>query len=365
MTKTTLRALRAAARVLAVLCVLTACERRPLEVYTEDVAAINVEIDWMKNFGMVPSGMTLMVYDDQGDIIRNIISNNVTRQTLYLPLGTYYMTIFNHSYEEFGSMHFNDLNLHHSAAARANPLRSHALTYWEQPTGGTYMQDPEDIAVATDTIVVTDEMLAGQQYRFADYRDRASLFPDTTVTVFPEDPYPMTVTLYVKAKIKRRQSVKAITANVSGMADGFYLNRIDRTAEDGTLYLDDWKMQKYGEDHDSLGLITTQIATFGMPHGKELSTERDSTDNVLTFHLDLTDGDVQDVSFNVGRDVRYIYPSGREAQVRRREDLYDLKIEIDLSEVIIAPPKPPVTTGAGFDAWVDPWEDGGTIEFGM
>ena len=350
--------------VLLLSLLLLACERRPLEVYTEDMAAVRVEVDWMDHFGMRPSGMTLMLYNDQDTIIRNIITNNVDQQMLYLPIGTYKMTIFNYSYEEFSSMSFEQLSSHYYAAARSNALRSHALSYWEHPVNG-YIIDPEDIGVAVDTITITEQMLRGDQYRFADYRDRKSLFPDSTEVVFHEVPDPMTVTLYIKAKIKRRQSVKSILASISGMADGFYLSQIDRTSDDGTLYLPEWQMLKYGEERDSLGLITAQIATFGLPHGKELLAERDSTDNILTFHLQLTDGDVQDCSFNVGKDIRYITPTGREAMIRRREDLHDLKLEIDLTDVIVAPPKPPVNVGAGFDAWVDPWEDGGTIEFGM
>lgn len=359
------KALPAALFAATMVVAIAACDRRPIEVYTRDVAAIEVEVDWMKYFGMTPSGMTLIVYDAGGDALRNVVTNDVNSQTLYLPVGMYYLTIFNHSADEFASIRFDSLQSQYRATVRANVLHDHALAEWEQPDGGHYLYDPEDIAVATDTIAITQSMIADEDYRFADYRDRNSLFPDTVVTVFPEEPFPMTVMLYVKAKVRRRQSVSSVAAYIDGMADGFRLNRIDRTPDGGTLYLPQWNLYKYGDDADSLGIITTRIATFGLPRGKELSTERDSTDNQITFHLTLTDGQVVDATFNVGHEIKYIYPSGEEATVRKREDLYDLQLELDLSEVIVAPPVTPTQGGAGFDAWVDEWDWGGTIEFDM
>lgn len=353
------------ATAMAALLLLTACERRPLEVYTQDMAAVAVEVDWMKYFGQRPSGMTLLVYDEDDALVRSTITNDVDRQQLFLPLGTYRLTVFNHSYDEYASMRFADMSSHTLAATHATTLTTHQLDYWEQPTDGRYIQDPEDIGVATDTITITPEMIGTGAIRFADYHDRHKLQPDTAAFTFNEAPVPMTVTLFIKAKVKRRQSVNGVAAYITGMADGFYINRVNRTATDGTLYLPDWTLQKVGDDADSLGIITTEIKTFGLPFGRELSAQRDSTDNILTFHLMLTDNTVQDCSFRVGRDIRYIYPTGREAQIRRREDLYDLRIELDLTEVIVAPPKPPVQSGTGFEAWVDPWEEGGTIEFGM
>jgi len=69
-------------------------------------------------------------------------------------------------------------------------------------------------------------------------------------------------------------------------------------------------------------------------------------------------------SYNVGKNITYITPTGEEARIRYREDLHNLRLEIDLSDVIILPPVPGGDTGAGFDAKVDEWEDGGTIDMG-
>ena len=102
-----------------------------------------------------------------------------------------------------------------------------------------------------------------------------------------------------------------------------------------------------------------------MPYGKELISERLAADNILTFHITLVNGDVVEYAYNVGKNISYITPTGEEARIRYREDLHDLRLEIDLPEDIILPSVPDDTrSGAGFDAQVDEWEDGGTIDMG-
>ena len=349
---------------LCLLCALCAalagCERRPLEVYYEGVAAVRVDIDWLDHFGVLPSGMSMLLYNESDTIIRNVVTNDVTSQKLDLAPGTYKLTIFSYSPDEYESMRFLRLGNHYHAAARATALTGHARDYWDSDVD--YMFDPEDIGVAADTITITPEMLANQ-LRFIDYRKRGTIHPDTLDFVFHERPDPMTVKLFVKAKVKRWQSISSIQASISGMADGFLINQVYRTTVPGTLYMPDWKVYKMGDEADSLGVITTQIASFGLPYGKELVALRDSADNILTFHIVLNDGNVQDCAYKVGKDIRYLTPTGKEAEIKYREDLYDLHIEVDLTETIVMPPTPHSKNGAGFDAEVDEWEDGGTFDF--
>lgn len=341
------------------IALLSSCERRPLEVYYENLVTVKVELDWLDHFGMRPNGMVMLVYDENDTLIKQpTITNDVDMQMLDLTVGTYKLVFVNNPEENTTA--FQRLGNHFESAMRAEELRGHNYQSWETMA---YDQAPEDIGAAVDTIQITQDMVETHM-RFIDYRERNSITSDTALYVFHEVPDPMTVTLFIKAKVKRWQSVKAIEANISGMADGFYISRIDRTEEKSTLLLDEWKMYRYGAEADSMGIITAEIASFGLPHGKELLSERDSTDNVLTFHFTLTDDEVQDCSFNVGKEIRYITPTGREAQIRNRQDLHDLKLELDLSETAIMPPKPPTRAGTGFDAEVAEWEEGGVIDMG-
>ena len=347
--------------LVAMAFLLFSCERRPLEVYYEPAALIRVELDWIDHFGMRPNGMLMLIYDENDSITKAVGPvNEVDAQTLTLGVGNYKLIFC--SYPDEGTFNFQRLSNHYYANARSVNLRGHTYDYWETDIAD---EGPEPIGAAVDTITITPEMV-NHDLKFIDYRDRDNFGADTSIYVFHEVPDPMTVTLFIKAKVKRRQSIKTIDAAISGMADGFYLSRIDRTTERATLFLpnENWHKEKFGAEIDSMGIIYTQISSFGLPHGKELLAERDSADNVLTFHILMTNDSIQDVSFNVGKEIRYITPTGREAQIRNRQDLHDLKLELDLSDIIVMPPTPPTRTGQGFDAVVDEWDDGGTFELG-
>jgi len=229
----------------------------------------------------------------------------------------------------------------------------------------------EPIGVAVDSFEITREMVLQDTTLFIPYEkfERGEYdIEKISERVFeiPERAIPMTVTLFLKAKVKNRQYLKGIEANISGMADGFYLSKVNRTRESGTIELDPkgWKLLTYGEDKDSLGVIVNQTATFGLPYGKELLAERDSADNILNFRITLTNDSIKEYSFKVGKDMLYLKPDGTEALVRTRQDLYDLKLEVDLSEFIVLPPSPGGRSSTGFDAKVADWEDGGTFDLG-
>lgn len=340
---------------------LSSCERRPLEVYYEPAAIVRVELDWLDHFGQKPNGMLMLIYDANDSIYKAVgPTSEVEAQTLTLGVGTYKLVFC--SYPDMETYSFQRLGNHFHASARSSLFKGHKYDYWETDKES---EAPEDIGAAVDTITITPEMVNGD-LQFIDYRDRNNHGSDTVNYVFYEVPDPMTVTLYVRAKVKRRHSIKSIDATISGMADGFYLSRIDRTTERATLFMpnEDWQKEKYGAEKDSMGIISTKIASFGLPHGKELLAERDSADNVLTFHFVLVNDSVKDISFKVGKDIRYLTPEGREAQIRKRQDLHDLKIELDLSEIIVMPPTPVTRNGQGFDAIVDDWDDGGTYDLG-
>ena len=342
------------------LFLLASCERRPVEVYYENRASVKVQLDWFDHFGQRPNGMLMLIYDNQDSLYMSRQVNEVDEQRLSLEVGTYKLIFVSYPDEE--TTYFVRLGNHRYANERSVMLGGHNYAYWENER---YREAPEAIGAAVDTIVITEEMV-NQQIKFIDYRDRNKIDSDTAVHVFHEVPDPMTVTLYITAKVKRRHSIKTIDAYINGMADGFYLSQINRTTERATLFLpnEDWKKEKYGAEKDSMGLIYTKITTFGLPHGKELLSERDSIDNVLTFHFVLTNDSIQDYSFKVGKEIRYLTPEGREAQIRKRQDLHDLKLELDLSDIIVIPPTPPTRNGQGFDAVVDEWDDGGTFDLG-
>ena len=357
----TAQLLRPLAAATLLLTLLFACERRPLEVVVEPKAKVIVQLDWMDQYGKVPYGMMMLIYDETDSLIQTKgPTNEVTMQELHLGVGTYKVIFVSYPDEE--TTYFSRIGNHYYASERSVQLRGHSYSYWETER---YQEAPEDIGVAIDTITITEEMVrSGVQ--FIDYRDRNKYSSDTVPYTFYEVPDPMTVKLIIRAKVKRRQCIKTIDASITGMADGFYLSRVIRTSERATLFMpnDEWGRERYGEEADSMGIIYTEIASFGLPYGKEELSQREENDNILTFHLVLINDSVQDVSFPVGKEIEYITREGKQARIRERKDLHDLRIVLDLADTIVAPPTPTTRTGSGFDAVVDDWEEGGVFDLG-
>lgn len=360
--------------VVAVLMLLAivGCERRPLEVIISEQVRVRIIVHWKVNFvelyGNTPNGMTVMIWgsNSTAPIIRTTNADNLT---VKLPPDTYRMIIFNELAEEYTPyVNFYQATSYDDMVQRATTYTS--SDEWD--AGYRYMYTPEDprIAVALDTFVITTDMVLQDTTMFVPYelyRDNPEIayYESERVYEIPEFVWPMTVDLYVRLRVKNRQSLKTIEGSISGMADGFYMSKIVRTTETGTLKFnpDNWDRTKYGDESDSLGVVTTRLASYGLPHGKELVSERDSADNILNLHLTLTNDSVVNFAFKVGKDIRYITPEGREAMIRYRQDLQHLQLQIDLPDIIDLPYIVP-TGGAGFDAKVDEWEDGGTFDIG-
>lgn len=370
-----------------ILIAIAACERRPLEVIVGEKVRVRLVIDWRFYFttnfdeqisvgdneyidsaaynyyGGVPNGMTVMLWgQNTGDRIYQAVNGHTV--SLNLRPDVYKLIIFSNTESEYLYMGLQDRESFDDVTMRL-------YRYASRNGSGDYIWYPDPIGVAIDTFEITKEMVVQDTTVFMPYETYiGGNYERETVSEkyfeIPERATPMTVTLYIKAKVKHRQSMKSIEASISGMADGFYLSRINRTRETGTIELDPngWEFLTYGEEQDSMGLIVNKTATFGLPYGKELLAERDSADNVLSFRITLANDSVQQCSFRVGKNITYLTPEGREAQVRYRQDLHDLRLEIDLSDVIVMPPIANARAGAGFDAVVVDWEDGGTIEVG-
>lgn len=356
--------------LVVLLSVLGSCERRPLEVHLEEKVSVRIVMKWEVNFvelyGTKPNGMTVMLWGSKATapIIKTTNSDYVIMK---LEPDTYRMIIFNELAEDYlPYVSFYDANSYDSIAQRAARYNAtRAGSTW------SFMYTPEDprIAVALDTIHITEEMVLQDVEMFVPYDEYKKNGYDSykeseRVFEIPEIPYPMTVDLYVQVKFRNRHSVRTVNGSISGMADGFYLSQIIRTKESGTLVFnpENWHRTRYGED-DNLGLVTTRLASYGLPFGKELLEERQPEDNVLTLSIELYNDSVINRSFNVGKHIHYITPEGKEARIRYRQDLQNLQLVIDLPDTIdlpyIIPPG-----GAGFDAYVDDWEDGGTFDIG-
>lgn len=347
---------------------LAACERRPLEVIVNNTVRVDLVARWrlvyVDLYGSVPTGMTVMLWQEGFNTPPIVETTNEDHVTLQLTQGRYYLILFNQVEREYlPYMRFYQQASFHDIVARNT-------TYRSTVDGNTYTHYPDPIGVAVDTINISTDMVVSDTVIFMDYKDYlgyGASMEYVTEKVFQMNttPWPMTVNVYLTCRVKHRQSVRGIEASLSGLADGFYLSRVVRTQELATVEFDpkQWNFTAYGSDTDSLGYITNSTPSFGLPYGKELLSQRDSTDNVLNLRIYLTNDSVMNLSYNVGKNIRYITPEGREAEIRYREDLRNLRLEIDLTDVIDLPIIDN-QSGTGFDAIVVDWDDGGVIDIG-
>jgi len=352
---------------LTLLATVIACDRRPLEVIVNNTVRVDVVARWrlvyVDLYGSVPTGMTVMVWGEDSRVPL-VETTNEDRVTLRLKEGKYRVLVYNQMEREFlPYMRFYNQTSYDNIMARNT-------TYQSSTDGKTYTHYPDPIGVAIDSFTISDQMVIQDTVIFMPYDDYISYgagqeYVLEKVYEFPDTPWPMTVNVYLTCRVKHRQSVRGIEASLSGLADGFYLSRIVRTTEEATIEFDpkQWTFTAYGDDADSLGYITNSTPSFGLPYGKELLSQRDSTDNVLNLRIYLTNDSVMNLSYNVGKNIRYITPEGREAEIRYREDLHNLRLEIDLTDVINLPIIDNAT-GTGFDAIVVDWDDGGVIDVG-
>lgn len=367
-----LRSLLFRASLLCSVVIFSSCDRRLLEEYDYNYAQVRIDVDWDSYFTETPSGMTVMLFDADGRNPNTSITNNIRSTTFTLGSGHYQTVIFNQSFDEFGSLRFEQTDDHKLIAARSTNIVTRENGQWDQ--GVVYMREPEAIGVAIDTFSITRDMLS-QYITLHPHQPITRSIPEMSgdgTYVVRDTVYPMTSKLYIRVHVKGLQNLRAIEGSISGMANGFYLSQLWRTRETGTLLLDNWESSKESSD-GTVGWLNTVTPTFGLPHGKELEAQRDNTDNVIILHITLRDGSTRDYSFNVGKDIKYrneeklINEYGEliagltltaHAEVILDLDL-ELIIDIELPDV-----EPSSDGGGGFDAHVDEWEDGGTIDIG-
>lgn len=365
--------------VLCLVAVLSSCKREPLELYYTGKATVNVFVDWESRFGEKPTGMTIMLAKDGDTITYTDITNHVDEYSIELEPGTYKMLIFNNTTGEFGSMGFAKTKSFNDIYAFAVQLER-TTDFWDVNT--TYMREPEAIGCVVDTFTVLPEMTDGEP-RFVYYKDKVP--NDFEGLNLYETVEPMTTELYIRVKVIGINYMASVIGNISGMANGFMLSQAWRRAAWGYHLLDNWYRvadpyearkvtradgDEVTEDYTKakVGYIATKIHVFGLPHGKELLSEREDVSNMLSLCFTLIDESQHVFNYPVGKEIKY-----REKDVGEYFGKADVSLELDLlleapfyadPEVPNLPYAQPKGTGA-FDAEVSPWGDDEIIDIPM
>lgn len=368
---------------LIVLLALTSCKREPLELYYTGKAQVDIDVDWTTRFTDNPkdiTGMTVIIAKLESDsIIYTDITNDIFHyEDLELEPGNYKMLIFNEYFNGFGSMAFGDRKSFDKlfAAAQQQPRTT---DFWD--VNVSYMKEPEAIGCAVDTFTVLPEMADGEP-RFVYYKD---YIPTEFEGVqLKEIIDPMTTEMFIRVRVLGIKYMQSVIGSISGMANGFLLTQAWRRSEPGVHLLENWKISdvtyENGDTLKSVGYVSTTIRTFGLPHGRELDSQRDSTSNLLSLCFTLIDGTQHVFRYPVGKMIKYrtTEAQSRRAGEKNNDDMSyfaktDVTLELDLivdapfyeeEDVPNLPYAQPKGTGA-FDAEVEEWGDDEVVDVPM
>ena len=340
--------------VLLLQCV-TSCNHDELCYHHPHNAKVRVDVDWSKFVQEVPTGMTVMVYPQEGSLTEVVTQHtNTTGHALFsLPAGRYHSIVYNQSPSEFGSLSFRGMEKFETAEVFANPTDSR----WYVSRGdeeGRVVTDPEWLG--TDQVkdmMVTPEMVEKTGQDNMSQLGKGTPRTNNSFLIGEHTPLNIVYTVTVTVHIEGIYNLRSARASLSGLAEGYWLGQGKPTANKVTHLLEDWKMT-LDPDDPTKGTIVAQITCFGLPEGHQGKPE----ENELGLSVLLVDNKtILDFPFYVGGDF--------EEQIEE-----DVRLELRLFlEVTLPTPLPDVKpeggSSGGFDATVDDWGEEEEIDVNM
>lgn len=136
----------------AIVCLITACEHKPLILPDDETARVKVEFDWSEVAPAdIPDNATLYFYTDDGDCIPKTLPTDQTDQYVVLPYGHYQLLVTTGS-EEYVTPHpsgipTHTLTLNHNPGGVVGQLLGTSPLSYDEPTNY-----PAPIAYAIDPI---------------------------------------------------------------------------------------------------------------------------------------------------------------------------------------------------------------------
>jgi hypothetical protein len=296
-----------------------------------------LQYDWTSEFGYRPSGMTVYLFGSTTGL-QTDLTNDVSTSSFSVSADSFKLMTFNLSPSEYSYLRFYNTNSYDSIRVQITTLQDHTNATWEGST--VYAQEPDDIGVSLDTFSIDSVQVARG---------------DTVIR--QETPLSLLSTLHVKVRVDGLSNMSRLAGAITGMAAGCYLSHPELSAGKCNLYLDKWSSTL---DNDSTkdGWTNMSIRCFGLPQDKRDVSQRDSTLNVLTLAFTLKDGSLKTYTFNVGDKIKY-YETTDEGEVTVDYVTQDLWLILDGNIVL---PDVKSDNSSGFDAEVDPWEDGGNTD---
>lgn len=336
------------------IALFTSCNHDELCYHHPHDARVRLDVDWSKFVEEVPTGMTVMVYPQEGGKKKVVTqqTNTINHAILALPAGRYHSIVYNQSPSEYGSVSFRGMEQFEKAEVYANTTDSR----WYVSRGdedGRVVTEPEWLGTDfVQNMVVTPEMVeqTGEENlaMFVESRSRK----ENSFLIGQHTPLNIVYTITVKVHVKGIYNLRSARASLSGLAEGYWLGKGKPTANKVTQLMEDWKMTVNADD-PTKGTIETKITCFGLPDGHQGIAE----ENELVLSLLLVDNKtILDFPFYVGDDFEANLEEDVELELRLALNL-DLTIDQPLPDV-----EPEGGSGSGFDAKVDDWGEEENID---
>lgn len=368
--------------LIGLIVLMASCDREPLELYKQGDSKVTIGYDWSYYNGQTPEGVYVMYFKD-GDKLTSSnlthdlggeehenMSNGYYKQMVMTNNFTYYTD------RENMSFYFTDDFEKMMAVSRTHDITD--MNAWD--TGRRYLKEPLDIGIAVDSFEVKmdNDGLVFYEYDKDDGID--TLNQERLDTIWP-----MSTTLTIRVKVLGLNYLKSpgeggIDGYISGLADGFSFSQKWRREQTGDIKLNHWRIDGYETssgrrvsrraDGRVDGWIATDIQTFGLPHGRELLSQRTEKSNFLKLHFTMVNDETIEFNYDVGKMLHY---EGDDGSLNVTFKQTNVSLQLDLAidahtvgedEVPIIPYAQPKGTGA-FDADVEPWGDDENIDVPM
>lgn len=327
------------------LILLASCDYKELcyEHPHNEMAKVRIPVDWTEFEKEHPTGMTVVVYPQDGRVPKAVLTNDLKAAELSLEEGRYDILVFNQSAIEFASFHFDGMEQYSTTKVLAN---IHASRWYKSRSDeDRTVSEPEWLAVSRrENLQVTSDMVKS----------------DTAVVVDTITPLNVVYTVNVRVHVKGIYNVRSARASLSGMAEGYELATGRPTSSRITQLLESWTLT-HDEDNPSNGVLSCEITSFGLPTGHQnLPGE-----NEFNLSLLLVDNKTQqDYTFEVGD--KFVKQEENDSHHHSTKADIDIptETEVELSlavetevETSIPDVLPEGGSTGGFDATVEEWED--------
>lgn len=314
--------------------VLCSCEHKELCYSHPHTAKMRIDVDWSQFIHKeVPTGMTVMVFPQDGTAPITQLSNTTTHVYVNLSQGYYNSIAFNQSVTEFGSLQFRNMNDYETAEVYADT----APTKWYTKGDERVAAEPEWFgADRFEMAQVTPEMIEERAHLYAQAQKRST--PEYIIGT--HTPLNVIYTVNITVHINGIHNLRSARGAMQGMAEGYILSQDQVTAETVTHLVEEWSLTKDPNDYTK-GYIKATIQSFGLPSGHNGAPER----NKFSLSLLLADNSTQlDFPLQVG-DLWDHNPQNMELNL-------ELTLPDPLPDV-----KPEGGSSGGFDATVEEWGD--------